>query len=322
MIEISAPGLLATIQDLGRPGFGSLGVGRSGAMDALALRIANAMLGNEETAAGIEITLGGFECRILEPVDICLAGADCKAMLDGKPLPRWWVQSLRPGQTLKMGFCTSGMRSYLAVRGGLNVPEILGSRATDMKGGFGGLEGRALQRGDRLAALHKATLSPPLAFGLSPTIWQSLFESTAIPQPLHFIPAAEWGDYDRENQTLFTEQAWQISQDSNRIGYRLEGEEIIPMERKELLSHGILPGTIQLPSSGKPVIQLADANTAGGYPKLGVVIEADLPLLAQSRLGSTVRFVPCALEEAKAATEKQNRMLDEIRTCAAFHLAP
>ncbi|WP_319498487.1 biotin-dependent carboxyltransferase family protein [uncultured Cohaesibacter sp.] len=320
MIEILSPGLLATIQDLGRSGLGSLGVGRSGAMDSLALDVANAMLGNDATAAAIEITLGGFECRIMEPVDICLAGADCKATLDGKPLPRWWVQTLQQGQILKMGFSTSGMRSILAFRGGLDVPCVLGSRSTDLKGGFGGLEGRALIRGDRLTALAKSDPAHSLAFGLGPKHWPTLFDIPASPLPLRFIPAAEWGNYDSDNQALFISSSWTISKDSNRIGYRLEGSEIKPKQHLELLSHGILPGTIQLPASGKPVIQLADANTAGGYPKLGVVIADDLPLLAQARLGSSVRFVACTLEQAKEVRQHRLKMIEAIRKNATSHL--
>lgn len=322
MIEILSPGLLATIQDLGRSGLGSLGVGCSGAMDSLALGVANAMLDNDENAAAIEITLGGFECRIVEPVDICLAGADCKATLDGKPLSRWWVQTLHPGQILKMGFSTSGMRGVLAFRGGLDVPCVLGSRSTDLKGGFGGLEGRALLKGDRLSALGKADLTHPLAFGLGQRHWPTQFDTPASPLPLRFIPAAEWDNYDSDNQALFTSFDWTISKDSNRIGYRLEGSEIKPKRHLELLSHGILPGTIQLPASGKPVIQLADANTAGGYPKLGVVIADDLPLLAQARLGSSVRFVACTLEQAKEVRQHRLKMIDAIRKNVAPHLQP
>ncbi|WP_319528858.1 biotin-dependent carboxyltransferase family protein [uncultured Cohaesibacter sp.] len=320
MIEILAPGLLSTIQDLGRTGLGSLGVGRTGAMDRLALQLANAMLGNDCGAAAVEITVGGFECKVLERVDICLAGADCKATLDGKPLPRWWVQTLLPGQVLRTGFSTTGMRGYVGFLGGLDVPSVLGSASTDMKGGFGGLDGHALKKGDRLAARTSSRQDRPLAFGLSPSVWETLFATLAVPTVLRFIPAAEWGDYDEDNQARFTSSDWTITQDSNRVGYRLDGPEIVPKVRKELLSHGILPGTIQLPPSGKPVIQLADANTAGGYPKLGVVIEEDLSLLAQARLGSSLRFVPCSLADAREARETQRQLIEDVRKCAMIHL--
>lgn len=315
MIEIRSPGLGAMVQDLGRPGLRAIGVGSCGAMDARALRIANGMLGNPEGAAAVEFTLGGFDVEAREEVDICLAGAEAGVTLDGRPLPRWWVQTLRTGQRLRAGHSRSGMRIYLALGGGLDLPAVLGSRSTDLKGGFGGLEGRLLRPGDRLGAVVPRRSDRVHGFGLSPRAWPELWSSQD--PVLRFVPGAEWGDYDAGNQALFLGTRWTISPDSNRIGYRLTGPAIVPRERRELLSHGILPGTIQLPPSGQPVVQFADANTAGGYPTLGVVIEADLPVLAQVPLGGTVRFARVSVPEAQAALREQAARISAVVRCTS-----
>lgn len=313
MIRILTPGLGATVQDLGRSGLANIGVGRSGAMDRRALRVANALLGNAEEAAGFEITLGGFSCEALEPVTIALAGADTGATLDGRPLPRWWARTLLPGQELRMGHSRTGMRGYIAVSGGLDVPEVLGSRATDAKGGFGGYDGRALKTGDILTTAAEVTGSRALDFGLSPRAWPDLWADGSGETEVRFVPAMEWADHDDETRALFCATGWTIEPASNRIGYRLDGPEMVPTIRRELLSHGILPGTIQLPPSGRPVIQMLDANTVGGYPKLGVVIDADLPLLAQATLGSTLRFREISAAEARAARRGEDDLISAVR---------
>ncbi|MBT9386182.1 biotin-dependent carboxyltransferase family protein [Pseudooceanicola sp. CBS1P-1] len=315
MIRIHSPGLGASVQDLGRSGWRAIGVGSAGAMDARALRIANALLSNPETAAGIEFTLGGFEIEAETDCDICLAGPEAQVTVDGQRQPRWWVRTLRRGQRLRAGHARDGMRIYLAVGGGLDLPEVMGARATDLKGGFGGLEGRMLRAGDRLKALRPRLGASELGFGPSPRAFPDLWDAPQT--PLRFIPGAEWDDHDADSQALFTGTDWTLSPQSNRIGYRLDGPVMTPRIRRELLSHGILPGTIQLPPSGQPVIQMLDANTAGGYPKLGAVIAADLPRLAQAPLGRALRFAPCSPAEARAAKAEEARMIDTLRRCTA-----
>lgn len=299
MIEIVSAGVMASVQDLGRPGWRNLGVGSSGAMDAFALRIGNMMVGNPQGLAGVEFTLGGFRLHFRRDTVFALTGADAGAALDGVPVPAWWVRHARAGQVLSAQMAGRGMRSYLAVAGGIGVAPVMGSRATDVKGGFGGHEGRALQAGD-LLPLAEAEEPPrigPCGFGLDAG------RLDLLPAPeaeIRFIPAKEWDIHGPVLQERFTSSAWVLQPDSNRMGYRLSGPDMRRDAPLELLSHGILPGTIQLPPGGQPVIQLNDANTCGGYPKLGVVIEPDLSALAQVRLGARIRFRAVGRDEALA----------------------
>ncbi len=313
MIRILKPGFYASVQDTGRFGYLSDGVGRCGAMDALALKIGNAAIGNPDTAAAVEFTFGGFEVEATRDIEICIGGSPIQAKIDGKPIHRWWAQTLPKGQRLSVGPCASGMRSYLCVAGGIDVPTVLGSKSTDLKGGFGGLSGRLLKAGDVLdvGAAYKGREMRPK--GLSPREFPDLFRDFTVCPTLRFIPAREWEDLNTANQRKFLDEEWAISPDSNRVGYRLNGVQICPKVHKEMLSHGILPGTIQLPPSGQPVVQMRDANTAGGYPKLGKVIEADMSVLAQVPIGKSIRFTPCSIDEAKIALRTQNAQSDRVR---------
>lgn len=311
MIEIISPGVMASVQDQGRPGWRHLGVGSTGAMDALALRIGNMMVGNPQELAGIEFTLGGFKLRFQNDTLFALTGSDTCAKLDGEPVPAWWVRCARAGQVLSAQMSERGMRSYLSVAGGIDVPEVMGSRSTDLKGGFGGFEGRALQAGDVLVmgeAMPQQIC--PCGFGLDPVRLGLTHEQ--VETAIRFIPAKEWDILGSELQERFLNSVWVLQPDSNRMGYRLSGPDMRREVPLELLSHGILPGTIQLPPSGQPVIQLNDANTCGGYPKLGVVIEPDLAVLAQVRLGATIRFRAVDREEALSARAERDSFIERL----------
>lgn len=312
MIEIISPGIMATVQDLGRPGWRNLGVGSSGAMDALALRIGNIMVGNAQKLAGIEFTLGGFQLRFQRDTQFALTGADVQATLDGEPVPAWWVRRARAGQVLSTQMAEHGIRSYLTVAGGIDVPKVMGSCATDLKGGFGGLEGRALQPGDLLPVSNAELLHIGAGgFGLD----AARLELLPDPEPdIRFIPAREWGSHSSTLQERFLNSAWVLQPDSNRMGYRLSGPTMRREKPLELLSHGILPGTIQLPPDGQPVIQLNDANTCGGYPKLGVVIGPDLSVLAQVRLGASIHFRAVNRDEALKRCASRERFIEQLET--------
>jgi biotin-dependent carboxylase-like uncharacterized protein len=311
VIEILSPGVMASVQDGGRPGLRSLGVGSTGAMDGRALAVANLLAGNEQGAAAIEFTLGGFSLRFHADTVFALTGADAGARLDGEPVPAWWVRKARAGQTLTAGMTERGMRSMLAFCGGIAAPVLMGSRSTDLKGRFGGHQGRLLQAGDRLEV---GPAEPPSmgaqGFGLAAGRLGLLPPQSEA--EIRFLPAAEWDVHGPAVHELFVTTPWKLLPDSNRMGYRLSGPELRRDTPLELLSHGIIPGTIQLPPGGQPVIQLNDANTCGGYPKLGVVIEADLAVLAQVRLGDHIRFRAVDRAEALAATAGRAAFLDRL----------
>lgn len=299
---------LNSVQDLGRTGYRAIGVGTAGAMDSLALRLGNRLVGNAAGAAGIEIALPPFSVRFRKDAVIAVTGAQVRMALDGEPLRSWSVQRVRAGQRLVMtGPHAAGARAYLCVRGGLNVPLVMGSRSTDVKGRFGGLDGRALRRGDQLTVFPRfsrpgvhvpaATLAvPDYGSGLD----HFLPGQTVV---VRVLQAAEYEWLDTDGEDNFWSADWKVSSESNRMGYRFIGPELSlhPGLEREMLSHGIVNGVVQMPPSHQPIIQLNDCNVSGGYPKLGVVIQPDLRILAQVPLGGRVNFQRVAPDEAVAA---------------------
>ncbi|AJC20701.1 biotin-dependent carboxyltransferase family protein [Pandoraea pulmonicola] len=319
MIDILRAGLLTTVQDLGRTGQREFGVASGGAVDPLACAVANRLAGNELNAATLEITMGACTLRFTSSTLVALTGADCHAELDGTPVWSWWRFPVARGQTLTLRPSRFGMRTYLAVAGGIDVPETLGSRSTDLAAGFGGFGGRALRDGDRIAIGHaSAEARKAAALGVRPPLWLS----DPLAHRVRVLPGPEYDDFTAATHKQFWENPWQVTPNSNRMGYRLAGPE--PLARKknrmnDLLSHGVLPGVIQVPPSGQPIILLADAQTTGGYPKIGTVISADLWRLGQARLGSTLYFSECTVTEAREAWREQLRYLAQIERALAWH---
>ncbi|MDR6755003.1 biotin-dependent carboxylase-like uncharacterized protein [Mycoplana sp. BE70] len=317
MIEILSTGAVNSVQDLGRPGFLDVGVGWSGAMDAPALAAANLLLGNAPNAAGIEVSLFPFRLRFLRDTVFAVTGADCPITLGDRSLPSWWAETARAGETLKLGLPRAGARAYLALGGGVDVPKVLGSRATDLKSGFGGWQGRGLNRGDQLPLVERGALLEG-GIGIDPTNLRDGGAPTESPVVLRVLPSAEHLAFTEAALEAFFSTEWSVSNEANRMGYRLSGPELALTRKLELFSHGIMPGTVQVPPSGQPIIQLAEANTCGGYPKIANVIEADLWRLAQAPVGATLRFALIDREEAVAAIVRQRRALDDIAALASL----
>lgn len=303
MLKILRAGIFTTVQDLGRHGFRRLGVSQGGALDIPALKIANLLVGNSQDAAGLEITLGQFSAEFSRAGWFALTGAGCDATLDGKPLWTGWRYRVKKGQRLVLNMPRRGMRSYLAVAGGIAVPAVLGSRSTDVKAAFGGLEGRPLRDGDRLPLGKSQTLARD-----SIGVKQLLFNNR-----IRALPGPEYGEYSEEAQDAFWRTPWQISPQSNRMGYRLHaGHALARTTEHEVLSHGLVPGVVQVPHNGQPIVLMADAQTTGGYPRIACVIEADLYHLAQIRLGEPIHFMPCTLAEAQRAKIEQDHFIQQI----------
>ena len=330
MIEILTATALSSVQDLGRDGYLRYGVGTSGAMDRLALTAGNILLGNQDNAAAIEIQIFPYEVRFLEDTAFALTGADVSAELDGIPLPAWWAMSVRKGQILTLNPPERGARCYLALAGGVDVPVVLGSRSTQLRGAFGGYGGRNLRQGDVVNAISADCANdllaqiPAAGFGVAPPEFAlPLGDSASIAYAtrtfVRVLPAAEYECYESASQELFWGQDWMISTQSDRYGYRLEGEALTPKHALEQRSHGIVPGTIQVPPNGQPIIQLRDAQPSGGYPKIGTVIEADLWRLAQARLCTRLRFVRTTYQEALDAQDEVGTYLNKVRYLAAMY---
>ncbi|MEU7892165.1 biotin-dependent carboxyltransferase family protein [Nonomuraea sp. NPDC049152] len=280
MIEVLAPGPYATVQDLGRPGYAHLGVPRSGAADAAGLRLANRLVGNHEGSAGLELTFGGARLRFVTGAWIAITGAPCpltasETCAHGMRVPFW----MPPGAELGIGTPASGLRTYVAVRGGIDVEPVLGSRSTDSLSGLGPAPLRAgttLPVGDTgsLAAICVDQVPPPPP---SPPVLRVLRG-----------PRDDW--FAGDAPAGLCARPYEVSQDSNRVGVRLRGTTLTWARQGELPSEGVVTGAVQVPPSGQPIVFLADHPPTGGYPVIGVVLAADLPIAAQARPGDGLSF--------------------------------
>jgi biotin-dependent carboxylase-like uncharacterized protein len=326
VIEVLQAGPLTTVQDLGRVGLRHLGIAYSGALDALALSVANLAVGNARGAAGLEVSFGPLRVRFKQRLRLALAGADFAAQLDGKPLAPGWSLVVEAGQELLLKGSPQGGRCYVAFSGGIEVPLCLGSRSTDLAAAFGGFQGRALQAGDCLnlgRAPQPWALTETHSFGIKPIQWCAVLpqaaDSAAV--TIRMLPGLEYWQLDAEQQALFAASDWQLSTQSNRMGYRLQGPALQLPAQQELLSHAVFPGTVQLPPNGQPIVLLADAQTSGGYPRLGSVIAADLWRLAQLKPLGHVRFVPVTQDQAVRALQANERYLQRIEYALALRFA-
>jgi biotin-dependent carboxylase-like uncharacterized protein len=309
MIEVLATVGLATVQDLGRDGSLRYGVGTAGAMDPMALVGANLLLGNPAGAAVVEMQLFPFTLRFTRDGAFALTGADCGARLADRPLLPWSAHQAQAGEELILGQAAAGgCRAYLALPGGIDVPEVLGSRSTQLRGAFGGLQGRVLAAGDTLRATGATGCGT--GFGLVPPALGLPLDRDGT-FAMRVLPAAEYHRFTPASRAAFWAEAWKITPQSDRYGFRLAGKPLAFTQPVEMLSHGIVPGVIQVPPSGQPIVQMRDAQPSGGYPKLGTVIAADLWRLGQAPVGSRVRFIETTWDEAVAADEEVRQWLNE-----------
>jgi len=298
MIEILRCGPLTTVQDGGRTGLRHLGVPAAGALDDWALARLNALLGNAPGAAALELVAGPLELRIEREGWLALCGAPFEMRLDGRLLRPEWRWPCRAGQVLRLDGPVSGQRALLGFAGGLALPAVLGARATDLRSGFGGLQGRALRKGDRLPLGSAAALRD--VRGLAAPEWDGR---------LRALPGPELAALDLRSRDALWSEAWKVEPQSDRMGLRLSGPTLSLRRPLELASTAVLPGTLQLPPAGQPIALLADAGTTGGYPRVAIVIVADLWQLAQARPGARLRLQLCTLEAARAARAQRQHEL-------------
>lgn len=275
-LVVDDPGPLTTVQDEGRPGHAAIGVGRSGAADRAAYRLAARLLGNHRGTPALEITLGGLALRVERDVTVVATGARCPGAPHNAPT-RWTA-----GEVVRFGTPSAGLRSYLAVRGGLDLPAVLGSCSTDVLGAIGPAP---LAAGDRLAVGDQADGYPGIDEAVVPDPGGGVVEVRVSPGPRR-----DW--FDDEAWSSLCEQEFTVGSDSNRVGVRVEGRPLLRRRSEELASEGMLRGAVQVPPSGRPVVFLADHPVTGGYPVIGYVADADVDRCAQLRPGQGLRFRP------------------------------
>jgi len=312
--EVLEPGILTTIQDLGRYGFSQFGVPPSGATDTFSLRVANLLVGNREEEACLEITLMGLKIKALKEVVIAITGGDISPTLNEEPLDIWRTHLLVEGDVITFIKVRAGCRAYLTVGGGFVVPKIMGSCSTTLSGKFGGLEGRALRRGD---ILYTFDISPSLdKLGLRfPKDWISPLEKEV---PLRVIPGPQDHHFTEKGSQTFYSSSYQLTPRCDRMGVRLEGPKIERRSDVEesIISEGLISGAIQVPGDGKPIIILTELVT-GGYTKIATIISIDLPKVAQLKPGDRVRFKPISIEESHDLLKEQEGRLKDFKNLIA-----
>lgn len=311
VIEVQAPGLLTTVQDLGREGYGPMGVSPSGAADPIALRIGNRLVGNPEGAAALEMTLLGGTFLFWEDAVVAVTGSDFGAALEGGPVPLNVSVEIKKRQTLRCGPTRSGARCYLCMRGGIEVKPFLGSSSTHLLSGLGGHEGRALRKGDVLKiGLAKGEFRRRK---LSAAAWKRL-----VPRKILRVtpgPQGQW--FSEGGQRVLYESTYRVAEESNRMGLRLEGPAIPEGAHGdahgealgEMISEGVSLGAVQIAAGGLPIILFVEQQTTGGYAKVANVISADLHSLGQLRPRDEIRFECVSFETARALLMEQEELL-------------
>jgi antagonist of KipI len=329
---VERAGVLTTVQDLGRHGYQHVGVPVSGAMDCYSLRVANALVGNNERDAALEITLDGPALLFEQDMLVALCGADLSAHIGQAAVPMLRPVWANAGSRLQFGPARMGSRAYLAIAGGIELPAVLGSRSTYLRAALGGLSGRALKRGDRLPAGAVAEQRYPKLkaqalesrHGFAAPHWSASVHPERLersPQILRFMPGRHWEALPAEQRARFTGSDYRVATASDRMGYRLEGGALDFAGRGEMLSEAVAFGTIQLPSDGNPIVLMADRQVTGGYPRVGEIASVDLALAAQLKPGDHLRFEKITLPQAQQLWIAQERAYNELQQAVRGHLS-
>jgi biotin-dependent carboxylase-like uncharacterized protein len=318
-IRVGQPGLLTTVQDTGRFGEYAIGMPPSGAMDVFSYQVGNYLVGNEEGAAGLEITYFGPELTFTEDHVIAITGAEMPPKINGEEVPSWEALGVREGDVLSFDYLKSGARSYLAVAGGIDVPVFMHSRSTYTLIGLGGHEGRALQEGDELAVGEGGDRSERVGMAVAREQLPAFSDETE----LRVIIGLASYRLTEESMREFLNTTWTVTPDADRVGYRYRGGELKFVEREQpagagadqanVVDFGYPIGSIQVPGGVEPIVLLNDAVTGGGYATIGTVISADRDKLAQTKTNDKTRFRSVDLDEALQAREERRQQMAEIR---------
>ncbi|MDP9100145.1 MAG: biotin-dependent carboxyltransferase family protein [Verrucomicrobiota bacterium] len=329
-INVRSAGFLTSVQDLGRTGFRQSGVSVGGALDSHALRVANVLVGNDDNAAGIEATLGTLLLQFNDDRVAAWCGGAFAVRINNEELPPGHAGLVAKGEQLTIVAPDDGGRAWLAISGGVDVPLVLGSRSTDLRGNFGGHEGRALRPGDVLPLFQERRFpnrrpdengdseiaTPWISDWSAPTPWAATGHRDAF---LRIVRGAHWDRFTPEAQSSLVTNSFSVTPDSDRMGARLDGPELERIEATDLLSEAVAAGTLQVPPNGKPILLLGDCQTIGGYPKIAHVITVDLPSAAQLWRGDPVRFREVSLAEAQDLLREREEDFARFRVGLSLH---
>ncbi|MFC4075290.1 5-oxoprolinase subunit C family protein [Salinithrix halophila] len=311
-IQVLKSGLLTTVQDLGRTGYQQYGMVVAGAMDSFSFQVANLLLGNRRGEAGLEITITGpvlyFGCDIR----IALTGGDLGPKLDGEEVPMWRSLQVKAGQILSFSGARQGMRAYLAVAGGIAVEPVMGSKSTYIKGALGGWRGRKLKEGDRLPLAQSEEKSGRAGLRLAHDQRPVYRQETE----LRVVMGPQNDAFTSAGVKAFLSSSYEVTPQSDRMGYRLKGPTIRHRQSADILSDATAPGSVQVPADGQPIVLMADRQTTGGYAKVATVISVDIPLLAQAAPGHKITFRQVDMEEAQQTAIDQERLLRKLEAGA------
>lgn len=319
-IIVRSAGFLTSVQDRGRTGFRQSGVSVGGALDSYALRVANALVGNDDNAAGIEATLGTLRLHFDDERAVAWCGSAFAVRINDEDILPGHAGLVRKNDEVTIVAPNDGGRAWLAISGGINVAPVLGSRSTDLRGSFGGHEGRALRDGDVLPLGNGITRASfkegRIADWSAPTRWVATAHCDRL---LRIVRGTHWDLFRREAQGSLVTNPFTVTPDSDRMGARLDGPELERIDATDLLSEAVAPGTLQVPPNGKPILLLGDCQTIGGYPKIAHVITVDLPMAAQLWPGDPVRFREVSLAEARDLLREREEDFARFRVGLSLH---
>ena len=304
--KILNPGLFTTIQDLGRFGYLKYGVPISGAMDTFSFVAANLLVANNPNDACLEITLIGPELQALARTQVAITGGLASPKINGQNVPMWETLDVQEGDIISFGKIVKGCRLYFSIRGGVNTPLVLGSRSTYVRGMLGGLNGRQLKTGDIIEVFAKPHLETRLSMS------EELMPQFTGRFMMHVILGPQSDMFTEKGMQTFLSNSYKVTSEADRMGYRLEGPTIEHKSKAEIISDALLPGSVQVPRGGKPIMIMRDAQTTGGYPKIAVVVSPDVSLLGQARPDDTVEFSRITIKQAREKALEYYKLLKNL----------
>lgn len=307
-ILIVNPGLYTTVQDRGRKGYQEYGMPVTGAMDDYSFRVANILAGNNEYAAGLEATLNGPEIQFNTDTVVAITGANMLPRINGHIVPMWRAVRINRGDVLSFEFAKEGTRGYIAFAGGLDIPVVMGSRSTFVRGGIGGYEGRKLKANDEISLGKGNTSIEQLSDRIIPLQYVPVYKKCCI---VRAVPGPQDDCFTEDSIEKFFNSEYEVTNEADRMGYRLAGPQLMHKAGADIISDGIDLGSVQIPGHGMPIVMLADRQTTGGYTKIATVISTDIPVMSQLKPGDKVSFKRVDVHEAHRLLKEYE---DKIRT--------